>query len=117
MRGESVLMVSSLSWLEIAIFVCFAAMGGALGHTMREVGKGSRPTFGRVILEALAAGFLGIIMLLLCKALAADWIWSGVIVGVFSWLGVDKTTAAILKAVKYKIRVSLQEDERRNRNE
>lgn len=98
--NETGLLASSLSLLEIAIFVVFAAIGGSLGYCMRAVGKKEKIEIGRVVLEFACAGFLGVITVLFCRAVQMDWIWSGVVVGLFSWVGVDKTVAMLTNAVK-----------------
>lgn len=101
------LLAAALTWVEIAIFVAFAAIGGGLGYLMRTVGKKEQATVGRAVLEGLSAGFLGVVALLMCRASGLDWVWSGVIVGVFSWLGAEATVFAVIRFVKQKLGIDL----------
>ncbi|UVX29657.1 holin [Klebsiella phage VLCpiS6a] len=101
------LLAAALSWVEILIFVLFAAVGGCLGYLMRTSGRKEQATIARTVLEGLSAGFLGIVTLLVCRASGLDWIWSGVIVGIFSWLGAEATVMAVIRFVKRKLGIDL----------
>lgn len=101
------LLAAALSWPEILIFVTFASIGGFLGYLMRTAGRKEPATASRAILEGLSAGFLGVVTLLACRASGLDWIWSGVVVGVFSWLGAEATVFAVIRFVKRKLGIDL----------
>lgn len=79
-----------LWWLKALAFTAFSAIGGALGHLMRNYDK--KPfSWGRCFLESMAAGFVGLLMLLVCEAMDLSPQWTGVIVGVSGWLGANAT--------------------------
>lgn len=101
------LLAVGLSWIEIIIFIIFTIIGGCLGYLMRASGRKEPATVSRTILEGLSAGFLGFVTLLLCRASGLDWIWSGVVVGVFSWLGAEATVVALIRFVKRKVGIDL----------
>ena len=101
------LLAAALSWVEISIFLVFAAIGGGLGYLMRTAGRNEQATLARTVLESLSAGFLGVITLLVCRASGIDWVWSGVVVGIFSWLGAEATVMAVIRFIKRKLGIDL----------
>lgn len=68
-------------------YALLAAFGGLLGYLMRTLDKGHRVSYGRALIESASAGFVGGLVTLACMAMKLDPLWSGVIVGVFGWLG------------------------------
>lgn len=94
---------NNLSLLEIVVFGGFAAIGGLLAYVLRVLNNDEKPTWGRAVLEALSSGFVGLIAMLACKALGLDWKWSGVIVGVFGWLGAEASIAILAKLIRGKL--------------
>ena len=88
---------------EIVIFGFIAAVGGLLGYLMRALNNNWKITYGRAAVECASSGFVGILAMLACKALDIDWMWSGVIVGVFGWLGAEASIAVFTKLVRKKL--------------
>lgn len=74
-------------WLKVLFFMAVAAIGGGLGHVMRENDKGNRILAWRVVLNMMASGFVGLLVTFLCRAMKMDDLWTGFVVGVFGWLG------------------------------
>lgn len=92
-----------LNWLESLLFAGFAAVGGALGYLMRQSTRNRKILMGRCALEAVASAFVGVIAMLVCKATGLDWMWSGVVVGTFGWLGAEATIMVIINVVRKKL--------------
>jgi hypothetical protein len=88
-------------WLEALLYAALAALGGLLGHIMRAIDKQEKINVARAIIEAMAAGFVGLLMMLACNAMALPSQWTGVIVGVCGWLGAN-ATIRILEELVYK---------------
>ncbi len=86
-----------------AIFVAFATIGGLLAYLMRTLNNAEKPILARAIVEGLSSGFVGLIAMLLCKAMGLSWEWSGVVVGVFGWLGAETSIMMLSKAVRKKL--------------
>lgn len=80
---------------DFAAYFSFASFGGFLGHLMRIHERKEKFNWGAVILESIAAGFVGLIALLLCKALGLSMDWSGVVVGMSGWMGASATLRLI----------------------
>lgn len=91
-----------LWWLRVAAYTAFATLGGALGHLMRTFDK-QQFSWARCILESLAAGFVGLLMLLVCQAMALSEQWTGVIVGVSGWLGANATIRMLESLVRKRL--------------
>lgn len=78
-------------WFKALAYTFFAAFGGLVGHLMRTLDKREKIRWGRAALEGGAAGFVGLLVLLLCQAMSMSEQWTGVIVGVSGWLGANAT--------------------------
>lgn len=78
-------------WTRLIAYIALAATGGILGYIMRSMDQNVRPSLARSLVEGLAAGFAGVILLFLCQALDVDDKMIGVIVGVGGWLGASAT--------------------------
>jgi hypothetical protein len=89
-------------WMRAIAYAAFASLGGALGHLMRTFDKATF-SWARCILESLAAGFVGLLMLLACQALGLSEQWTGVIVGVSGWLGANATIRMLEALVRKKL--------------
>lgn len=87
--------------MKVLSFGAFASFGGFLGHLMRTMDQGGKIQWGRAGLEGLAAGFVGLLMLMACSAFKLDEGWTGVIVGVSGWMGAN-ATIRILEALVFK---------------
>lgn len=88
-----------VSLIEIVLHGVFAVGAGLLGHLMRLVEGGTRFRLLNAVVEALSAGFVGILVLLACKASGVDTLWTGVIVGVLSWMGASASIRVLESAV------------------
>lgn len=84
-----------------SLYAGFAALGGLLGHIMRAMDRKEPINKTRAICEGLAAGFVGMLFMLLCSAMGLSEQWTGVIVGVSGWLGAE-ASIRIIEEVVYK---------------
>lgn len=87
--------------LKLLAYAAFAAIGGVLGHIMRALDRKEAVNKTRAAIEGVSAGFVGLIVMLVCQALNLSEPWTGVIVGVCGWLGAN-ATIRILEVLVYK---------------
>lgn len=97
--------------VEAILFSGLAGVGGVLSYCLRQANKGKRPTLGLALLEGCSSAFVGFLAMLMCKATGLDWYWSGVVVGVFGWLGANASIAVLAKVVYGKIGVKGKTDD------
>lgn len=97
-------------WLTAAGYTLLAAAGGLLGYVMREHDKGNPLTAWRAVAEALSSGFVGFLVMLLCRAMGVDPLWSGFIIGVFGWLGANVTIRLLERIVYERLGIKLREN-------
>lgn len=97
-------------WLKALAYAAFSALGGALGHLMRSIDKKERITWTRCIVESIAAGFVGLLVLLMCEAMGVGPQWTGVIVGVSGWLGASATIRMLEAAMRKRLGLEQQND-------
>lgn len=90
-------------WIKAGLFASLATFGGFLGYVMRSLDKDTPLSWMRAIAEGFAAGFVGLIVLLMCNAMHLGDQWSGVIVGVSGWLGSNATIRVLEKVVFKKL--------------
>lgn len=102
--------------LQVFGYASFAAFGGLLGHLMRTIDKGEKINWGKAIMEGLAAGFVGLIVLLACRALHLDEMWTGVIVGVAGWMGANTTILLLEKLVFKKLGIRREDKDDSDRS-
>ncbi len=95
--------LNHISVLELIGFSAFAGVGGMLAYLLRTVKRKEKPIIIRAIIEALASAFVGIITMLVCKAMDLDWQWSGVVVGVFGWLGAESSIVVFSKLIRERL--------------
>ncbi len=88
------------SWVQLVLFPALAMIGGALGHVLRTLDAGKAVSLWRTLLESLAAGFVGFLVMLLCQALSATPQIAGVVVGVCGWLGATVSIRMLEKWVR-----------------
>ena len=99
-------MSDDFNWfLKAAAYAVFSSLGGILGHLMRSVDKKQKITLGRTAMEGLAAGFVGLLVLLLCQAMGLSEQWTGVVVGVSGWLGASATIRMLETAVRKRLSI------------
>jgi hypothetical protein len=78
-------------WIKATAYIAFSSVGGVLGHLMRTIDKKESINMGRCLVEGMSAGFVGLLVLLVCQAMELGEQWTGVIVGVSGWLGASAT--------------------------
>jgi hypothetical protein len=88
-------------WIQAFAYAAFAAFGGFMGHLVRTVENGRAISWGRAFLESASAGFVGLIVLMMCQAMELSMQWTGVIVGMAGWLGAS-ATIRLVERVAYK---------------
>ncbi|MFC4256344.1 hypothetical protein GRI97_10545 [Altererythrobacter xixiisoli] len=95
-------------WLTSAGYTLLAAVGGLLGYVMREHDKGNPLSGWRAVTEALSSGFVGFLVMLLCRAMGFDPLWSGFVVGIFGWLGASVSIRLLERLVYQKLGIKLK---------
>lgn len=73
---------------------------------MRSLDKSHPIGYGRASVEGLAAGFVGLLVMLVCNELSLSEQWTGVIVGVAGWLGANASIRMLEKQVFHKLGIS-----------
>lgn len=101
---------STTDWLASLGNVALAVVGGLLGYIMREHDKGNPLNWWRAVLEAMSSGFVGVLVLLLCRAMNVDELWTGFAVGMFGWLGANASIRLLEGLVYRKLGVKLREN-------
>lgn len=92
-----------MQWISTLFYSGLAAFGGAVGYIMRTLEKGHKINYARVALEGGAAGFVGVLVTLLCIALHLSTEWTGVIVGVSGWIGANGSIRLLEKVINKKL--------------
>ncbi|MBN8921584.1 MAG: hypothetical protein BGP10_16025 [Rhodanobacter sp. 68-29] len=87
------------------LFPVFAAFGGLLGCVLRSMDAGTPVSFWRTLIESVASGFVGVIVMLICQAMHLSPQWTGVLVGVFGWLGATASIRMLEPLVRIKLGV------------
>lgn len=95
-------------WATAAGYTLLAALGGALGYVMREHDKGNPLNGWRALTEAAGSGFVGFLVMLLCRAMGLDPLWSGFVVGIFGWLGANVSIRFLERIVYERFGVKLR---------
>lgn len=93
-------------WVKSAIFALLSSIGGALGYIMRSLDKDVPVSFTRAMVEGMAAGFVGLLVMLMCNATNMSDQWTGVIVGVAGWLGANASIRMLERLVFKKLGLS-----------
>lgn len=94
---------NKLSVIEAILFALFAGVGGILSYLMRSFTQGFTPALSRALVESLSSAFVGVIAMLICKAMDIDIYWSGAVVGLFGWLGAETSMVLFTKLVKSRL--------------
>src|SRR5690606_8883631 len=87
-------------WPSLLGHALLAAVGGLLGHVMREHDRGHRLQKWRAAIEALSFGFVSLLVMLLCRAMDIDPLWSDFVAGLFGWLGAN-ASIRMLERIAY----------------
>ena len=82
-----------------------------MGHLLRTIDGRQKIKWGRTVLEGGAAGFVGLLMLLVCQAMNLSEQWTGVTVGVSGWLGANATIRMLESIVLKKLGIEKPQDE------
>lgn len=88
-------------WLKMIAYGAFAAFGGLMGHLMRTLDNDHAINWQRAVLEGVAAGFVGLLICLLCNALNLSEQWTGITVGLSGWLGAN-ASIRFLESIVFK---------------
>lgn len=104
----------SIWWIKAATYALFAAFGGAMGHLVRSIHNNQKISWTRSLVEASAAGFVGILVLFACQAMNLSEQWTGLIVGVCGWLGASTTIAMLENVVRKKLGIDGAANEQSN---
>lgn len=97
-------------WLTAAGYTFLAMVGGAIGYVMRERDRGGTISGWYVAIEAVASGFVGFLVMLLCRAMGIDPLWAGFVVGVFGWLGANVSIRLLERFAYEKLGIKLRAD-------
>ena len=103
--------VDLMFWVRFLAYGAFAMFAGLCGHFLRSMDSEKPIQWKRSIVEGAGAGFVGILVLLLCDAMALSPEWTGVIVGVCGWLGANATIRFLERVILKKLGLSKQEDQ------
>jgi len=88
-------------------YALFAAIGGCLGHLLRTINARQKVVFSVALLESLSAGFVGMIVVFFCGAMGLDEQWTGILAGIFGWLGAQSSLRILESFVFKKLGISL----------
>ncbi|QMV29682.1 hypothetical protein [Vibrio phage vB_VnaS-AQKL99] len=99
-----------LALVQSLLLTLFAALGGLLSYLMRTLNHDEKPRLSRAFVETFSSAFVGILAIMACRAFHIDVLWSGVIVGVFGWLGAEASIVILTGLVRKKLGVNLNAD-------
>jgi len=88
---------------QMLLYPVFAAFGGLLGYVLRAMDAGAAVSVWRAVVEALSAGFVGVLVMLICEATHLNAQWTGVMVGVCGWLGATASIRMLERIVRGKL--------------
>lgn len=74
-----------------------------MGYIMRNLDSGQPIKWTLVCLQGVAAGFVGMLVYMLCLELGLSSYWTGIIVGVFGWIGANATIMVLQKLIYKKL--------------
>ncbi|MBO9724300.1 MAG: phage holin family protein [Novosphingobium sp.] len=95
-------------WLTSFGYALLSAFAGGLGYVMRENDKGNKLNGWRALTEIAASGLVGFLVMLLCRAMEIDPLWTGFIVGVFGWLGANVSIRLLERIVYERLGIKLR---------
>lgn len=93
-------------WVKYSSYAALASFGGFMGALLRAQHDGKPFSWKRVLIEAVASGFVGLLVMLVCNELQFSERWTGVIVGVFGWLGANASIVMLEQMIYKKIGLS-----------
>jgi hypothetical protein len=104
-------------WLRYLAFTSLAAIGGVLGYIMRTIDARMKLNWWHVLLQGAAAGFVGLLSVLVCEELNLSMAWTGVAAGLLGWLGANASAGLLSKLLLKKLGISPQEQPLRERED
>ena len=104
-------------WIKAIVYGLFATFGGVMGHLLRTMDEKNPIHWGRTSLQGAAAGFVGLLVFLVCRAMLLSEEWTAVIVGVCGWLGANATIKVLEKLVFNKLGIGPQQVSRNDKAE
>lgn len=106
------------SWIVRALaYVSLSTIGGIIGYILRSMENRKKILISHLLARAAGSMFAGFIILLLCQAMALDYIWTGVVVGLFGWLGADVSIKLVETFVFKKLGIESKVEPVRERSE
>lgn len=93
-------------WAKAMMYALLAAFGGFMGALLRSQHDVKPFSWKRICLEAVASGFVGLLVMLVCNEMHLSERWTGVIVGVFGWLGANASIVMLEQVIYKKIGIS-----------
>ncbi len=93
-------------WVKAILYAALATFGGFLGYVMRALDRSTPIRYGHACVEGLAAGFVGLLVMLMCNATNMSDQWTGVVVGVSGWLGANASIRMLEKLVFKKLGIT-----------
>lgn len=90
-------------WLKYMMYSALAAFGGFMGTILRAQHEDRKFSWKRVFVETTASGFVGLLVMLVCNEMNLSERWTGVIVGVFGWLGANASIVMLEKLIYGKL--------------
>lgn len=88
-----------------------------MGHLLRTIDGRQKIKWSHTALKGGAAGFVGLLMLLVCQATNLSEQWTGVIVGVSGWLGASATIRMLESIVLKKLGIEKSAEPIRERSD
>lgn len=95
-----------LWWVKAIAYAVLATLGGTIGYIMRVIDHSLPLSWGRAVIEGLAAGFVGLLFMLACSAMGLSDQWTGVLVGVAGWLGANASIRILERVVFNKLGIT-----------
>lgn len=80
-------------------YVLLAAVAGALGYIVKQQNAKQTILWAEVTVRAASAGFVGLLVYWLCGIFKFDSNTTGIVVGVFGWIGATATMEVLRKIV------------------
>jgi hypothetical protein len=96
------------SWFGTICYASFAAFAGGLGYVLRSMEANQPVSLTRIVVEALAAGLVGLLAMWICQAVHLSMQWTAVTVGVCGWLGANASIQVLQRIVWKKLGLSPQ---------
>lgn len=95
-------------WFKATAYSLLASVGGLIGYLMRKIDAQEKISWLQALLQTIGAGFVGLLILLTCMEFNFSLQWTGVIVGVFGWLGANVTIRVLERLVLKKLGIEKQ---------